>query len=215
MIKGIIFDLDGLLIDSEPYWREGDYLLAKKYGFPLTDEFRKQLMGRGIKECSEIFIKSFNLKESVDVLTKDRLDFLYQTLFEKLTSMPYSLEIIQKLKKQGYVLALATAGHAAETAKKILDQLSILGYFSQVVSGLEVKRSKPAPDIFLEAAKRMGLMPNECIVLEDAINGVMAGKAAGMKVIGVKEDEEIREELKKRNADFVYKDLNIPMEIFS
>ena len=64
MIKGVIFDLDGLLIDSEPYWKGADSLLAKKYGFPLTNEFRKQLMGRGIKECSEIFINSFKLQPS-------------------------------------------------------------------------------------------------------------------------------------------------------
>lgn len=213
MIKGVIFDLDGLLIDSESYWREGDFLLAKKYNFLLTDEFRNQLMGRGIKECSEIFIKNFNLKVDPDVLTKERLKFLHQTLFEKVELMPYAKELIQKLKNNRYVLAVATAGHEATIAKRILDQLSILNDFSFIVSGLEVKHSKPAPDIFLETAKRMGLLPNECIVLEDAINGIMAAKAAGMKVIGVKKDKEIIEGFKREKADFIYENLNIPLDI--
>ncbi len=214
MIKGVIFDLDGLLIDSEPYWREGDFLLAKKYNFPLTDEFRKQLMGRGIKECSELLIKNYHLKVTADDLTRDRLNFLYQTLFGKVKLMPFAKELIQKLKNNGYVLAVATAGHEASIAQKILDQLSILNYFPFIVSGLEVKHSKPAPDIFLETAKRMELLPDECIVFEDAINGVIAAKAAGMKVIGVQKDKEVIEGFKREKADFIYEDLKIPLDIF-
>ncbi len=213
MIKGIIFDLDGLLVDSEPYWKEADFSLAKKYKFPLTDGFRKQLLGRGLKECSEILRHSFKLQENVDVLTRERLKLLYKVLFKKLKLMPFARKLICKLNSQGYVLALATAGHEANMAKKILNKLAVLDYFSHIVSGLEVSKSKPSPDIYFEAAKRMQLLPEECVVFEDAVNGVIAGKAAGMKVIGVNKNKEIREGLKKAKADAVFKNLNIPLGV--
>jgi len=215
MIKGVIFDLDGLLIDSEPCWREADFLMAKKYHFPLTDEFRKQLRGMGIKECSQIFIKTFKLPVTNQVLTKARLEFLYKILLKELRLMPFALPLIKKFKQKGYVLALATAGHQAIMAEKILNTLTVADYFSFIISGLEVKKSKPAPDIFLEAAKRMSLLPNQCIVIEDAVNGIMAARGAGMKVIGVNKDEKMRKSLKEAGADFIYKNLNIPLAVFS
>ena len=214
MIEAIIFDLDGLLIDSEPYWREADFQLAKEYGFPLTDDFRKQLMGRGVKENAEIFIKSFNLNETIDHFSNKRLETLYRVLFKKLRLMPYAQMLLKNLAKRKFIMALATAGHERDVAQKILKKLAIHHYFSVVVSGTEVKKSKPAPDVYLETAKRLNILPTQCVVIEDAVNGVVAGKAAGMKVIGVNKEKEMRNELENVKADKVFKNLNIPINTF-
>lgn len=212
MIKAVIFDLDGLLIDSEPAWKGADILLAKQHNFPLTDDFRKQMIGRGIRECSEIFIRSFNLQADVESLTNERLKFMYEILFKDLKLMPYAKELIEKLHKNGYLLAVATAGHQQSTAEKILGQLSVLRYFAKVVSGLDVPRSKPAPDIYIKTAKELKLKPNECLVFEDAVNGILAAHGAGMKAVGVNTSKTARDDLRKTKADFLFKSLNIPLK---
>jgi len=215
VLKGVIFDLDGTLLDSEPSWKKADYLLATKYNFPLTDEFREKITGMGIKENSKLFIETYKLDLSAEQVTKERSDLMYEQLFKNLKLMPFALELLEKLKKQGFALAIATGGHNSETTKKILSDLLIIEYFPTVVSGLEVKNSKPAPDIFLETAKRMALHPNKCLVDEDAYNGVLAAKAAGMKVIGVNKEQSMKDKLKENRADFIFPDLNIPLKIFS
>ena len=148
MIKAVIFDLDGTLIDSEPIWREADFRLAKKYNLPITDEFRKQLTGRGIKECAELIKEEFKLDLSAEIINNERVSFMYESLFNNLKLMPFAQELIQKLKDQGFALSIATAGHEVVTTKKILAKLAIAKYFPIIVSGLDVKHSKPAPDIF-------------------------------------------------------------------
>lgn len=215
MIKAVIFDLDGTLVDTDPYWKEADFLFAKEYGFPLTEKFWNGLWGLGIKESAELFIKTYNLKETSDSFMAKRMKYLYKILLKKLKLMPYAQELIRKLKSRGYVLALATAGHPTDMAKKILDMLSVLDDFSYVISGLEVKRGKPAPDIYIAVLKEMNLKAHECMVIEDTVNGVRSGKAAGMRVIGVKNNDEVREKFKTIKTDFIFKDLNIPLEIFS
>ncbi len=214
MIKGVIFDLDGLLIDSEPFWKKADIKLAKKYNFSIDDKFRKKLTGRGVKECSEILMQSFNLKETVEDLTNERLKYVYQFLFKDLKLMPFARELIKKLKKHKFILALATAGHEKTTAIKLMQKLSIFKNFSFVMSGLELANSKPAPDIYLLTAEKLKLSATECIVIEDSVNGAIAGKSADMKVVGINRDKEVRQSLKKAKADYIFTNLNIPLKIF-
>lgn len=215
MIKVAIFDLDGTLLDSDPYWEIADRLFAKEYGFPLTDEFRKQLSGLGIRESAELFIKTYKLNETVDSFMTLRMKYLYKVLLENLHLMPYAKEIIVKLKNKGFILAIVTAGHGLQITNEILNKLSIMEYFNYVISGLEVKHSKPAPDVYLFAIQKMGRSPNECIIVEDTVNGVLSGKAAGMKVIGINNNIQTKDRLKNAGADYVFSDLNLPNEILA
>lgn len=200
-MKNIIFDLDGTLIDTEPCWREGDFLLAQKYGFALTDSFRKQLIGRGLKECAVIFIKAFKLDIPEDTLNLERLNFVYQSLFKRLKPMPHAIQLIHKLHEKGHILGIATAGHEPNMIRRITQVLGITHYITAIVSGTEVPNSKPSPDIFIEGARRLKAHADDCIVVEDAINGVVAGKAAGMKVIAVNKKESLGPELLAAGAD--------------
>lgn len=215
MIKGVIFDLDDTLLESDPYWRKADSLVAKDYGFHLPDEFYKKLSGRGIRENAQLFINEYNIKETADSFMAIRMKYLYKILLNNLKLMPYARELIVKLKSKGYILALATAGHPTDIAKQILNKLSILKDFSYVISGLEVKNSKPAPDIYIAVLKEMNMIADECIVIEDTVNGAFSGKAAGMKVIGVNKNDEVREKFKTVPVDFIFNDLNIPDEEFN
>jgi 16S rRNA pseudouridine516 synthase len=215
MIKAVIFDLDGTLIDSDPCWKEANFLFAKEYGFPLTEEFTKQLSGLGIRESALLFIEEYKLKETIESLMSLRERYLYKILLTKLTLMPFAEEILKKLKAKKYIVALATAGHSREMTIKILQKLSVHHYFDFVISGLEVKNSKPAPDVYLHIANKMDLLPNECVAIEDTLNGVLSGKAAGMRVIGVNNNDEIKNKLIDARADFVFNDLNIPDDFWN
>lgn len=213
-MKTIIFDLDGLLIDSSPCWKEADLLLAKKLGFNLTTSVMKQFLGRGLRECAQIMKEEYHLNNTIDELVQERLQLVYPILFQQLTLLPYARELIMKLHANKYVLSLATAGHTVEMVRKILDTLGILQYFAYMKSGLDFAHSKPAPDIYLAVAKEIETLPSNCIVLEDSANGVVAGKAAGMEVFGVNKKDEMRTELTKAGADLVFSNLDIPLKTF-
>jgi HAD superfamily hydrolase (TIGR01509 family) len=212
MIKAVIFDLDGTLIDSDPCWKEADFLFAKEYGFPLTEDFTKQLSGLGIRESAQLFINEYNLKETIESFMALREKYLYKILLSKLELMPFVKELLTKLKNKKYILALATAGHGTEITIQILKKLFIHHYFDFVISGLEVKHSKPAPDVYVYVAQKIKLNPNECMAVEDTVNGVLSGKAAGMRVIGVNNKDETRIKLMNSGADYIFKDLNFPQD---
>ncbi len=209
-IKAIIFDLDGLLIDSEPYWQKADDLFLKSVGVKKYDPkwLRKQMYGRGQRECAKIYIKSFKLNETVESLVTKRWNILYSLLMKDLKLIPGAEKILKIIDRANLKVALATGGHLKEKAREILVKLGIDEYFDLIVSGLDVKRSKPFPDIYLETAKQLGVEPQKCLVIEDAPNGVKAAKAARMRVYGVNSDAKLRQELEKAGADRVYKSLS-------
>lgn len=211
-IKAVIFDLDGLLVDSEPYWDLADRSLLKKLGVDLSktenEVFRKKMLGRGQRECAEIYIKEFKLKETVESFIDKRWAELYSILLKNLKPMPKAKETVLRFSSQNLALALATGGHTEQKAREILEKLGILNDFRIVVSGLDVKKSKPSPDIYLKCAKLLNLKTIDCLVLEDAPNGILAAKAAKMNAYGVNPDAKMRIELKKAGADEVYPSLD-------
>ncbi|MBI4037907.1 HAD family phosphatase [Candidatus Curtissbacteria bacterium] len=207
MYKAIIFDLDGLLIDSEPVWHRADDRLFAHYGIHPDVEFRSSLTGRGQRECAKMVIGEFKLDETVEKFCERRWDYLYQILDESVFLMNGAREIVEGVSKKGYLVALATGGHEVEKAKELLNKTGIISYFDEIVSGLNVKNSKPEPDIYITTAEVLGVQPEDCVVLEDAVNGVLAGKAARMKVIGVNIEAAARPRLKESGADEVFENL--------
>lgn len=207
MYKAIIFDLDGLLIDSEPAWHRADVRLFAFYGIHPNIEFREGLTGRGQRECAKLVIEKFKLGESVEKFCERRWDYLYQILDTSVFLMSGAQEIVERVSKKGYLVALATSGHQIEKVEDLLGKVEILSYFDEIVSGLDVENSKPAPDIYLKTAQILEVDPDDCVVLEDAKNGVLAGKSAGMKIIGVNADEMARKRLREAGADEVFENL--------
>lgn len=206
-IRAFIFDFDGLLIDSEPFWDKADTEFLQKRGFEYTDELRVKTLGTGHREATEIFKKTFGIKGNTNTLIAERKEIFYKLLWNDLRLMEGAQGLIEMLFRSDYKLAIATGGHSVDKVQEILTALSLQTYFLVIVSSEEVKHGKPAPDVFLLTAKRLGVDTSACLVLEDAPNGVLAAKKAGMVAVGVNTNSDIRVALQNAGADTVVKNL--------
>jgi beta-phosphoglucomutase family hydrolase len=182
--KGVIFDLDGVLVDTGEFHRQSWYDLAEREGVVMSDELFYSTFG-----MQNYQIMPQLLGRPVDKAEMSRLSLWkeqrYRELIDgKLTLMAGVRDLIIQLKQSGFSLAIGTS-----TPRTNLDFMlratGIGDYFDDYVVGEEVKNSKPAPDTFAKAAVKLNLPPQNCVVIEDAVQGVQAGKAAGMAVIAV------------------------------
>ena len=206
-IKAVIFDVDGLLVDSEGFWDKADKILLEKRGFrPTVELFRKRL-GTGHISTIKIFKNEFGIEESIESLGNDRLVIFYELLWKDLQLMEGARELIKKLRKRNILCAIATGGHTQENLAEMLHKLNIFSQFSSLVTGFEVERQKPFPDIFLKAAENLEINPAKCLVFEDAPSGVRAAKRAGMIAWGVNKNSAIQKALKEAGADEVFRSL--------
>ena len=183
-IKAIVFDMDGILVDTEKYWQQARVELAASVGQEWTLDDQRFLMGSNTREWVEYTKKRLKLDhmsdEQVEAAIKNRLLNYYET---SLPVMPGAMEAVQ-LSATHYPIALASG--SSHWAIDAVMRLTGLGKTIKVkVSADEVARGKPQPDVFLEAARRLGVAPHEMIGIEDSGNGIRALKAAGMKVIAV------------------------------
>ncbi|HSA83939.1 MAG TPA: HAD family phosphatase [Patescibacteria group bacterium] len=202
-IQAGIFDLDGLLIDSERFWDQADSVLLQKRGFMPTEELFLKRLGTGHMPTMQIYKDEFGIEETVESLGADRLIIFYDILWKDLQMMEGARELIEQLRKKNIALAIATGGHTQENLATILRKLNISSHFSSLVTSAEVGRQKPFPDIFLKAAKGLEIDPKDCLVFEDAPSGVKAAKAAGMMAIGVNKKPAAQKELQEAGADEV------------
>jgi HAD superfamily hydrolase (TIGR01509 family) len=202
-IRAVIFDVDGLLIDSEPYWRQTTKAFFAKYNKPFHENVHRHIMGMGLREIIEYFKHEHGFIGETEALVKERIEMLYELLLKDVVLMEGVEELIRKLHKKGMPLAIATSAHIKEKTQLMLGKFGLEEMFTVFVSGEDVHKAKPAPDIYLKTADLLAVNPKDCLVLEDAPKGVQAGKAAGMYVIGVNKDERIFNELKEAGADSV------------
>lgn len=214
-LKAVIFDFDGLLIDSQRLWDQVDLEIFAERGFKPTKQLFARVLGTGSRRTLEIYKEEVNFRESVDELIKEREKRFFKLLDRKIIPMVGAVELVELLIKRGIKLAIATSGPHKSRMRKILREIGIFKYISVIVTGEEIKRLKPAPDIFLIAAKRLNIDPRNCLVFEDAPSGIMAAKKARMIAYGVNRDEKTRKELKKAGADRVFRSLKeIDLETF-
>lgn len=190
-IELVIFDMDELMIACVPYHTKIFETILQKYGASLKDP-KKPLMpaerasqfGKKIKDILAYLKQKYEVEADLDTLDAEFNKHLLPDLADNFITMPGLIPLINSLTVSGYPLAIASSS----TRPKIdivLDKLQIAGKFTTIVSGEEVEHGKPAPDIFLKASSLAGTEPARSLVLEDATNGVLAAKAAGMHVIGV------------------------------
>jgi len=183
MIKAFIFDMDGVIIDSEPLHFQTDRMVMKKYGVDISDDELNSFVGVTNPEMWAILIQRYNINATVEELLEIQYQYKAQVFgqseLQPIIGIP---ELIMDLKEKGISVALASSS-SRQFIELVLRSLHIYDSFDVIISGEEVTHGKPAPDIFLKAAEELKVAPKECIVLEDSGNGVKAAKAAGMKCI--------------------------------
>lgn len=200
MINTVIFDLDGLLVDTEATWYRVFKNMLNDYGYEFSlEEYVKDHSGKTIvdnlKAVKAKYEIPLSVEEGVERAISDEGKFVEQGVDLK----PGAEELLQYLKTHGYKIVLGTSSKK-DRAVTILKQNHADHYFDAFVVGYDVKRSKPFPDIFLAAAERVDSVPEECLVLEDSEAGIQAAYAAGISVICVPDLKNPREEVAEKTA---------------
>jgi HAD superfamily hydrolase (TIGR01509 family) len=183
-IKALIFDLDGLLVDSEPLAGKAMAGFLSTFGKSTDPAIQSEMLGRRLPEAIAIARDGYQLPGQLEDLisTYDRMRL--DALRGVVTPMKGAVEILKFAKDEDLSLALATSGMRRH-ADLSLAETGLAGYFEVEVTGDDVTHGKPAPDLFLLAAERLGITPSNCVVLEDSPLGIEAATAAGMRSIAV------------------------------
>lgn len=185
-IKAVLFDMDGLMIDTESLSTEAFINSAKAQGYNMTKEETLKVLGFTKANIYQFWIDYFQ-GTNVDgkKLVDDHYEYIENVLYtvgpEK---MPYVEELLKYLKENNYKIAVASSSDTADI-KNNLEKTKLEKYIDEIASGAEVENGKPAPDVFLLAAKRLGVDPKDCLILEDSKAGIKAGKASGAMVFMV------------------------------
>jgi HAD superfamily hydrolase (TIGR01509 family) len=180
----VIFDMDGVLVDSEPMHAETAHDLLAAFGVAFDHDESARYFGFTDAEMFRDLIARHRLAADVDDLVRRRIDLAIKRTFENPRAMDGVPDVLHQIRERGYRLALASSA-APDLIAATLDALGVRALFEAVVSGLTIGRGKPAPDVFLATARALALAPARCLVVEDSRNGLRAAKAAGMACASV------------------------------
>lgn len=181
---GVIFDLDGVLVDTGWAHKQSWYDLAQKEGFDMSDDFFYSTFGMRNDQIIPILAGRYVCSEEIERLSQWKEKHYRELIAEKLILPPGVGELLDDLNGSGFLLAVGSSAPRANL-DLVLERVKIRDYFDACVTGEEVVEGKPSPETFVKAARKLGLPPNCCVVVEDAVQGVEAGKAAGMSVVAV------------------------------
>lgn len=181
----MVFDLDGLLVDSEPVWRAAEIDVFGRYGVPLTDDLCRTTKGRVVQEVARLWHERFPWEgPTPEAVADEVVDRMAVLLAEQVGLMPGAIDALRWCRCQGLRLAVASSS-PHRLIRAALDRHGLRGWFAVVCSAEDVAVGKPAPDVYLAASRRLGVAPERCVALEDAPTGALAALAAGMACIVV------------------------------
>jgi HAD superfamily hydrolase (TIGR01509 family) len=185
MIRGVLFDMDGVLADSEPFICKAAIMMFSEIGLKVRPEDFKPFVGTGENSYIGGVAERYNLKVDIEKV-KARTYEIYQTIIRgNLKPLPGAREFVELCIDRGFKLTLATSADRVKMTAN-LNEIGIpVSKFHATVNGLEVANKKPFPDIYIMAAEKIGLKPGECLVVEDAVSGIKASKSAGCRCLAV------------------------------
>jgi HAD superfamily hydrolase (TIGR01509 family) len=187
--RAIIFDLDGVLADAEPWWNKIDAQLLKDYGADYHGEYHEEVLGVSYLIAIEFYKKAFNISAPTEEMMKRRGQIATEFFADRVGLFPRVKEVLKELQEIKLKLALATSSVSA-SARPFLDRHQLTQFFEVIVTGDEIFLGKPAPDIYLHTAKKLGVAANECLVIEDSLSGIAAAKAAHMRVAAIPDNRQ-------------------------
>ena len=206
-IKAVIFDMDGSLVDSMWIWPEVDEEYFVKYGLTKPEGFYEEMEGKSYTEVAQLYLDTFpKLPCTIDEIKQEWNDMTYEKYCTEVPLKPGAREMIETLYAQGVRFGIASS-NSIDLVKAVIRALGVEQYFDSIHTSCEVRTGKPAPDVYLLAARDLQIAPEHCLVFEDVPMGILAGKNAGMRVCAVDDRFSKNLEEKKRSlADYYIKD---------
>ena len=202
MLSAVIFDLDGVLADSEPWWKEIDAKLLAEYGITYRGEYHQNVLGVSYRVAIEFYKEAFGLLVPTDEIMRRRGEIATEFFANRIGLFPNVKEMLEELRQMKLHLAVATSS-VSTSARPFLDRHQLTRFFEIIVTGDEVQRGKPAPDIYQRAADKLQVSPDKCLVVEDALPGVAAARAAKMRIVAIPDRRFVDAAGYEKTADYV------------
>lgn len=201
-ITAVIFDLDGTLVDSMWMWKQIDIEYLDRFHLTVPEGLQNSIEGFSFSETAHYFKETFHLPDSIEQIKKDWNQMAKDKYEHEVALKPGVLEFLQYCRERHIRLGIATS-NSRELVDAVIGALHLEEYFDCIMTACEVQKGKPAPDIYLAVADRLSAAPEHCLVFEDIVPGIMAGKNAGMRVCAVEDIySEYQKNEKKQTADY-------------
>ena len=212
-IKAVIFDMDGVLIDSEPLWRKAMIEGFASIGVLITEEDCKKTTGNRLKEVVEYWFEKLDILDFLPTEIEHRIiNMLVKLINKEGKAISGVIEVINFCNNKNIKIGLATSS-SNQLMEAVLEKLKLKNTFKSSISAENMEYGKPHPEVFLSCASQLQISPLECIVIEDSINGVIAAKAAFMRVIALPEQENINNH-KFSIADYKLNNMQEVLKLF-
>jgi beta-phosphoglucomutase-like phosphatase (HAD superfamily) len=212
-LRAVIFDLDGVLADSEPWWNEIDAKLLAEHGVTYNGQYHRNVLGVSYQLAVEFYKTAFSLSTPTDEMMRRRGEIAIDFFSKHIGLFPDATSVLQELRRMNLRLAVATSSLSA-SARPFLDRHQLTSFFHVIVTGEEVERGKPHPDIYLRTGEKLGLRVDTCLVIEDSLSGIAAAKAAKMRVAAIPDTRFVDGSEYEKEANYVLSRLSeIPLLI--
>ena len=213
LFRAVIFDLDGVLADSELWWSEIDAKLLAQYGVNYRGEYHRNVLGVSYRLAVEFYKKVFDLSVPAEEMMRQRAEIAIDFFANRVGLFPSAKRVLKELRQMNLRLAVATSSVSA-SVRPFLNRHNLTSSFDVIVTGDEIERGKPQPDIYLRAAEKLSLAADECLVIEDALSGIAAAKAAKMRVAAIPDTRFVDPREFEKEADYLLSSLSEIQALF-
>jgi len=213
LFRAVIFDLDGVLADSELWWSEIDAKLLAQYGVNYRGEYHRNVLGVSYRLAVEFYKKVFDLSVPAEEMMRQRAEIAIDFFANRVGLFPSAKRVLKELRQMNLRLAVATSSVSA-SVRPFLNRHNLTSLFDVIVTGDEIERGKPQPDIYLRAAEKLSLAADACLVIEDALSGIAAAKAAKMRVAAIPDTRFVDPREFEKEADYLLSSLSEIQALF-